>query len=152
MAKNSTSDLEYHIGFWLRFVSNHVSGTFRERIAHYDVTVAEWVALRSIYTQAPCSLSDVANKIGIDPGATSRLVERLIRKKLATRKVLPTDRRAITLDLTAAGKALVPKLAKEADENDDFFFRGLSKEDREHLLRIMKNLVKTHGLTEKPTS
>jgi len=152
LERDPASDLEHHLGYWLRFVSNHVSYSFRDRIAAYDVTVAEWAALRSIRNRAPCTLNELARQIGIDAGTTSRLVDRLIRKKLATRKVASSDRRAVKLELTEAGRALVPKLAKEADENDDRFFRRLPKEDREHLLRITKNFVKMHGLTEKPTS
>ena len=147
----TVSDLDKHLGYWLRFVSNHVSGAFRHRLAGHDVTVAEWVALRSLYTDAPCSLGQLAAQVGVDAGATSRLVERLIQKKLATRKVLPKHRRAVALDLTPAGRGLVPKLAKEADENDETFFRVLSKADKEHLVRTMKRLVTAHGLTEKPT-
>ncbi len=89
--------------------------------------------------------------MGVDAGPTSRLVDRLIQKKLAVRKVSSTDRRAVSIDLSFAGKALVPKLAREADKNDEHFFEGLSKSDRGHLLRILKNLVKTHDLTQKPT-
>ena len=151
-ASLQASDLEYHIGYWLRFVSNRVSHSFRDRIAEYDVTVAEWVALRSLYNRAPCSLSELAMQIGIDGGTTSRLVERLIQKKLASRRVSKSDRRAVKLELTEAGRSLIPELAREADENDDHFFQPLSEEDREHLLRIMKKLVMVHGLTEKPRS
>lgn len=151
-SETKTSDLEYHIGYWLRFVSNHVSYGFRDHVSKHGVTVAEWVALRSLYNRAPCTLSDLSAQIGIDAGATSRLVERLIKKKFATRKVGATDRRSVTLELTSAGKRLIPKLAKEADDNDDACFRVLSKTDRDHLLRILQEFVKIHGLTEKPTS
>lgn len=150
--RGKASDLEYHIGYWLRFVSNHVSYSFRDRIAEYDVTVAEWVALRSLHNRAPCTLSELAKQMGIDGGTTSRLVDRLIQKKLASRKVSSADRRAVKLDLTEAGHALVPKLAREADENDEHFFRRLPNKDKEHLIRIMKSLIKMHDLTQKPTS
>lgn len=148
---SDTSDLEYHIGYWLRFVSNHVSYSFRDRIAEHGVTVAEWVALRSLYNRAPCSLGELSEQIGIDLGATSRLVDRLIKKKLASRKASPEDRRAVTLELSSTGKRLIPKLAMEADRNDDHFFDHLSKVDKDHLLRIMQNLIKIHKLKEKPT-
>lgn len=147
-----TSDLEHHLGYWLRFVSNHVSSTFRDRIAAYGVTVAEWVALRSLYNRAPCSLGELAEQIGIDPGAASRLVERLLKKRLATREASPQDRRAVILDLTTAGRELIPQLAQEADRNDEAFFGPLPQADKDHLLRIMKAMVETLGLTEKPTS
>lgn len=151
MSAEKTSELEYHIGFWLRFVSNHVSFSFRDRIAELGVTVAEWVALRSLYNRAPCTLGELADQIGIDLGATSRLVERLIKKKLASRKASAQDRRYVTLELSVAGKKLIPKIAKEADKNDSFFFEPLSQSDRDHLLRIMKKLVQIHHLKEKPT-
>ena len=35
--------LENHTGFWLRFVSNHVSHGFARKVAGSGVTVAEWV-------------------------------------------------------------------------------------------------------------
>jgi DNA-binding MarR family transcriptional regulator len=145
------SDLEYHIGFWLRFVSNHVSFSFRDRIAGLDVTVAEWVALRTLHNHAPCTLGELSEQIGIDLGATSRLVSRLIDKKLASRKASPDDRRYVTLELSPAGKKLIPKIAREADLNDAAFFDCLSKSDKAHILRIMQALVETHKLKEKPT-
>ncbi|MBL7546109.1 MAG: MarR family transcriptional regulator [Bdellovibrionaceae bacterium] len=145
------SDLEYHLGFWLRFVSNHVSFSFRDRIAKYDITVAEWVVLRSLFNRTRCTLSTLSKHIGIDLGATSRLIERLLKKKLVTRKISTADRRFVELELSPAGRKLIPKLAHEADINDEIFFNPLSREDKNHLLRIMKTLVKLHNLTEKPT-
>ena len=152
MKRIKTSDLEYHIGYWLRFVSNHVSFAFRDRIAELGVTVAEWVALRSLYNRAPCTLGELSEQMGIDLGATSRLVERLINKKLASRKASPEDRRYVTLDLSPSGRMLIPKIAREADLNDAKFFDCLSKRDKENILRIMKDLVETHKLREKPTA
>lgn len=151
MNKVKTSDLEYHIGYWMRFVSNHVSFSFRDRLLKYKVTVAEWVALCSLHNRSPCTLGELSVQIGIDLGATSRLVERLIKKNLASRKASPEDRRFVTIELSLSGKKLVPKLAQEADENDSLFFDSLSHQDRGHLLRILQGLVKTHKLTEKPT-
>jgi DNA-binding MarR family transcriptional regulator len=146
------TDFEYHLGYWLRFVSNHVSHAFRDRIAAFAVTVAEWVALRSLHNRAPCTLKQLAEQIGIDAGATSRLAERLIRKGLATRKEGAPDRRAIILELSAEGRSLVRKIGTEADLNDEAFFGHLPRADRDGLLRILQDLVSTHRLTEKPTT
>lgn len=143
-------DLEDHLGYWLRFVSNHVSGSFREGLAEYDVTVAEWVALRTIAMHAPCTLNTVSEQIGVDNGATSRLVDKLNKKKLVSRKTGAKDRRAITLELSESGKKLLPKLIHLADKNDEAFFGSLTKVDKEHLKRIMKTLIEANKLTEKP--
>jgi DNA-binding MarR family transcriptional regulator len=146
-----TSPLEKHIGFWMRFVSNTVSYSFRDRIAKKGVTVAEWVALRALYDEGPCRLNALAEYMGTDPAAASRLVDRLLSKKLATRETSSEDRRSVKLTLTSKARALVPQLLAQADENDDFFFAPLSEADRAHLLRILKQLVSAHHLKQKPT-
>ena len=43
------SSLESHLGYWLRYVSNHVSHAFSLKLAARGVTVAEWVVLRELY-------------------------------------------------------------------------------------------------------
>ena len=40
------STLEAHVGYWLRFVSNHVSQAFRRKVEARGVSVSEWVAMR----------------------------------------------------------------------------------------------------------
>jgi hypothetical protein len=45
----AVASLESHLGYWLRAVSNQVSGAFAARVETLGVSVAEWVVLR------PCS-------------------------------------------------------------------------------------------------
>jgi hypothetical protein len=56
------------------------------------------------------------------------------------------------LVLTAAGKALVPKLAALADANDEHFFSHLRAEERQSLMDAMQALVKHHQLKDIPTA
>ena len=42
----TVSDLKKHMGFWLRFVSNHVSVAFARKLQDSGVSVAEWVVMR----------------------------------------------------------------------------------------------------------
>lgn len=149
---NGPRDLEDHVGYWLRHVSNHVSGAFQKRLASHDVTVAEWVALRSIHALGSCSLSQLADRMGSDASTVSRLVERVLRKGLAARTHALPDRRSVRIELTRAGKALVPKLAREADANDEAHFGHLPRGRRRELVELMRDLVRRHGWTDKPIS
>lgn len=146
----SPSTLETHLGYWLRFVSNHVSGAFREKVEARGVTVAEWVALRSLHLLGTASLGDLARQMGDDTGAASRLAQRLVKKGYMKRATRATDRRGVALTLTASGSALLFKLAADADRNEDEFFDGLSAADKGHLRRILMAIVKRNGLTAKP--
>jgi DNA-binding MarR family transcriptional regulator len=85
------SGLDSHIGYWLRFVSNHVSHAFARKLEGRDVTVAEWAALRELYDVEGIAPIRVAERLGMTRGAISKLAERLITKSLARRKPDPTD-------------------------------------------------------------
>ncbi|HEY7956070.1 MAG TPA: MarR family winged helix-turn-helix transcriptional regulator [Polyangia bacterium] len=142
--------LEAHLGFWLRFVSNHVSQAFSRRLAAHEVSVAEWVVLRELLEQDGALPSDLAERLGMTRGAISKLADRLEAKGLASRRTDKVDRRYQALRITAKGRALVPALAALADENDAEFFDHLTRKERERVVAIMKEIVRRHGLRTTP--
>jgi DNA-binding MarR family transcriptional regulator len=146
----SISTLEDHAGYWLRYVSNHVSHAFSRRVEAQGVTVAEWVLLREMLGAGAANPSQLADSIGMTRGAVSKLVERLCRKKLALRSSSDGDRRYRTVKLTSAGKRLVPVLAQLADENDHEFFGHLKPEARNALVSLLQDIVRRQGWKDVP--
>lgn len=146
----SASDLTSHIGFWLRYVSNHVSYAFARKLEGRSVTVAEWVLLRELFDKDELAPSRLAEKLGMTRGGITKLADRLIEKALVTRKASPSDGRAQTLALTAKARRLVPELAKLADANDSEFFDHLTAKDRAALVRILRDIVASRDLRTLP--
>ena len=146
----SVSTLDSHLGFWLRYVSNHVSSQFEKRLKTKDVSVSEWVALRQLFQVGESSAVELMNALGMTKGAISKIVTRLQAKGLVTRAIVNTDRRAQFLELTPLGQELVPQLAHLADENDDAFFGHLSSDQRTQLIEMMQELVTRHQLKQVP--
>lgn len=150
--KEQVSDLKKHIGYWLRLVSNSVSYSFARRLEDHEVTVAEWVILREMYeSDEAMAPSDLAEITGLTRGAISKLVDRLLKKKLLSRKDSATDRRYQSIQLTAAARVLVPKLARQADENDESFFSELNKEEKKSLTALLMKVARSKELTQPPT-
>jgi DNA-binding MarR family transcriptional regulator len=143
------SPLESHLGYWLRFVSNHVSHAFSLKLATSGVTAGEWVVLRELYDgeRAPSALAD---RLGMTRGAVSKLADRLIAKGLITRRANAGDRRFQTLALTRQGRGAAPKLAALADQNDEEFFAHLDRSTRETIAAAMKDIVRRQGLRTVP--
>lgn len=146
-----TSYLETHLGYWLRFVSNHVSHAFSLKLQACDVTVAEWVVLRELFDIAGIQPSTLADRLGMTRGAISRLADRLIAKEMIARTASTGDRRQQTLSLTDDGRTLVPKLAELADRNDAEFFGHLEPAERAALEKTLKEIVRRHDLKTIPT-
>jgi len=138
------------LGFWLRFVSNHVSLAFAHKVEAHGVTVAEWVLLRHLFDVETMAPSRLAERMGMTRGAISKLSERLLAKSLVKRIDDREDGRAHQLSLTAAGRVLVPKLAALADANDAEFFDHLTPKERASLLRILKEIVDRRELKGVP--
>ena len=147
----TVSDLKKHVGFWLRFVSNHVSHAFARKLLASGVTVAEWVVMREMFDDEETSPGVLAERIGMTRGGVSKLVDRLVTKKLAARRNRSDDRRFQSIALTAAGRRLLPQLAALADQNDEEFFHSLSSGERTALIATMKKLVRAHSLQALPT-
>ena len=133
--------LEAHLGYWLRKFSNQVSGAFAARVEKYGVSVAGWVVLRVLFDHDSLPLKDIVSQVGVDQGALSRMVERLMVRGLVIRKESPNSRREVAISLTDEGRKLVPKLAQEADENDRTHFDHLSARQRAELLSTIKTLI-----------
>ena len=150
-AQPAVSELRSHIGFWLRFVSNHVSHAFAKKLLDSGVTAAEWVILREIYDTDEMPPSELAEQTGLTRGAISKLIERLVIKKLVSRKEGSDDRRYQRIALSPAGRRLVPTLATLADQNDREFFKPLTGKEQQALVATLKKLVHAHDLHKLPT-
>ena len=151
-AQLQPASLESHIGYWLRMVSNHVSQSFARKVEGSGVTVAEWVMLREMYEAGETSPSRLAASSGLTRGAVSKLVDRLVQKKLATRAEADEDRRYQDVKLTAAGRALVPTLAALADKNDEEFFSCLAAGERATLTAMLRKLAAANNLKKIPVN
>lgn len=148
--RNHSTDLEGHLGYWLRFVSNHVSSAFARKLEARGTTTAEWVLLRQLLETQPVPPSHLAGRLGTTRGTVSKLSERLIAKGLVQRTPDPQDRRAHTLALTPQGRKLIPELARLADRNDDEFFGHLSEKEKDALLHALRGIVAHHRLSVVP--
>ena len=144
------SALETHVGYWLRMVSNHVSHAFKLKVEARGVTVAEWVVLRQLLDMGEVNPSELAERIGLTRGAISKLVERLVKKKLVSRRAGEADRRYQTVKLTATGRVLVPALAALADRNDAEFFGHFGAEETAALIATVKGIVQRRQLKAVP--
>ena len=150
--KIDVSPMEQHVGYWLRFVSNHVSYAFMQKVEAKGVTVAEWALMRQMLETGPVNPSQLAERMGMTRGAISKLVERLCAKELVKRTASEGDRRYQRVSLTTQGQKLVPVLTRLADENDEEFFGHLPAEKQTDLVRSLQAVVHRYGWKDVPVT
>lgn len=96
--------------------------------------------LRCRGTMAPSELGEV---MFVSPANVTGMVERLHRQGLLERRRDRTDRRRLSLALTAAGRARLEQLEPRFNESVARAFSGLSAADRRDLGRILERLHAT---------
>ncbi len=145
------SDLESHLGYWLRLVSNAVSGGFSRALQEKQTSVAEWVLLRELYERnqaAPGELSDV---LGLTRGAVSKIIDKLEAKGWVQADAKESDNRYRLLSLTRAGQRGLPILAQIADQNDSAYFDCLNAREKAVLRELLIKLAEHNGIHDVPT-
>jgi DNA-binding MarR family transcriptional regulator len=102
-------------------------------LASYDISAPQLIVLAYVANKEADSAAALCKSISYDPGAMTRMIDRLQEKGLVRRVPNPEDRRATNLELTAAGRALYPQLLAAKERVQAQFLRGFSK-DEAHLL------------------
>ena len=148
--RSSPSRLEHHLGYWMRRVSNEVSGAFARALRDQDVSVAEWVTLRLLWGEPMTTSGDLAASTGMTKGAVSKVLDKLEEKGLVMRAQSLEDNRVQQLALTRDGVRRVPLLATLADQNDQRFFDCLRAGERTRLRKLLQKLTNHHQIGQVP--
>jgi len=98
-------------------------------LAPFDITAPQLIVLASVANGEADSAAGLCKTISYDPGAMTRMIDRLQQKGLVRRIPRPEDRRAMNLELTVAGKALYPQLLAAKERVAAQFLRGFSQDE-----------------------
>ncbi len=85
----------------------------RDEVCCYGLTVSQCYALQALRRHGRMPSSDLAVRLGLDISSTTRLVDELVKKKLAIRSKSAEDARVREIEITEAGSRLIRRL--EAD-------------------------------------
>jgi DNA-binding MarR family transcriptional regulator len=72
-----------------------------------DTTIAQYRALVVLASRGPQRMTDLAAALGVTPSTAGRMCDRLLRKGLIRRHRTRSDRRAVQVSVTAAGRQVV---------------------------------------------
>jgi DNA-binding MarR family transcriptional regulator len=81
-----------------------------------DVTLPQYRALVVLASRGPQRVVDISTELGVNPSTGTRMCDRLARKGLIRRYRSTTDRRALRLTLTPAGRQLVHEVTRRRSE------------------------------------
>lgn len=85
--------------------------------------------------------SDISNEIGISTARVAATLNSLENKKMVTRKIDPSDRRRILVEMTPAGKKEIEEHINRITDSTINMLCYLGEDDAKAYVRIMKRLA-----------
>ena len=133
---------EADLAHMLRSAASVAHQMLTRALAPAGVTAAEWALLRDLHAQGAVPQTRLADRLGLTRGAVSKLVDRLVAKRLIVRgRGGGGDRRIQIIGLTGAGALLIPDLASAAARSEAAIFATLSSRERVVLAGALAKLA-----------
>jgi DNA-binding MarR family transcriptional regulator len=99
-------DLERQVCFALAVASRSVIGIYRPLLEPLHLTHPQYLVMLALWQHAPLSVTEMADRLQLDPATLSPLLKRLETTGYVVRRRDPRDERALQLTLTPQGQEL----------------------------------------------
>ena len=131
------------IGRLITMVKGALMEALDAELEPLDITAAQFVVLVKLATgaAASASASTLCKGVSYDPGAMTRMIDRLERKGLVRRVRSPRDRRKVIVELTAGGRAVYPQLIAGAVRVLNRFLRDFSAAEAQQLEAFLRRML-----------
>src|SRR5580704_1522028 len=124
--------------FWA--VARQLRETSQETLAPWDITPAQFRALRVLRRHGAMRLSELSDRLKIAARSTTEVIDSLQARHLASRRPDPDDRRATLVELTEHGLQVLHGIREARGTDSERVFDRLTPDDRAALAAILRKL------------
>src|SRR5690625_3656808 len=107
--------------FWIGRLANVMKDAFNQKLARWDVTYPQWFILNVLNHQLADTPAQIAENIGVERSAVTRVLDRLGAKNLAERMHEGLERRSMTMLKTRKDAAWNEELKEAARKYQQLF-------------------------------
>ncbi|HEX2082103.1 MAG TPA: MarR family transcriptional regulator [Xanthomonadaceae bacterium] len=107
--------------------------------AGHDLTFSQFITIKKL-AAGIASVTDLARAADLNPGAMTRLLDKLAAKGLIERVADPGDRRALHIHLTEAGTAIWRDIDQCGQRVRERALTGMDEATREQLTRLLEQV------------
>ena len=137
------------VGYLMRRVLLALTQDTDKRLEPHGLTHAQWGPLFMIRKSGSATVAELARELQIDPGAMTRLLDRLESKGLCKRLRSTDDRRVVNVALTEEGMKAADKVPVALAEVMNAHLAGFSKAEwqtlKGYLRRMLDNAESCRG-------
>jgi MarR family transcriptional regulator, transcriptional regulator for hemolysin len=128
------------IGLALSSTAKALNRAFTDELAQAGGSQHVWLILVALKQQRWRAQQEIAAAVGVEGPTLTHHLDRLEKAELIERARDPKDRRAVRVELTAAGEELFNTLRKTAMSFDRRLRAGIADDDLETFRRVLAQL------------
>ena len=122
-----------------RFYTNTI-GVVDRHILHSPYSLTEVRVLFEVFHNSDCTARKIKAILQVDEGYLSRVIDKLIKQGLITRKQSRSDGRVLILSLSKKGEREFLKLNEEAEISVESIIDHLSPDQVSEIVTIMRRI------------
>ncbi len=137
----SSYGLEDSLGYRLTQLSSEIKAEMRRRVSRDHVTTQQAAMLMVLFRTEDLNVTELAERIGVDFGGTSRLVDRLQTKGFLSVCPDGTDRRARRIDLTRKGREVGRRAVAASKATNEVFIKRITRKEVRQFRALLEKLL-----------
>lgn len=110
-----------------------------------EISIPQYRALVVLGARGPQRPVDLAEALGIEPSTATRLCDRLVRKRLISRRRQGADRREVRLELAARGAQLLDEVTARRRREIERILEAVPAGDRRGLVQAFVAFASAAG-------
>ena len=141
MTERPQLDLDNYLPYLVNRLGGALVATMIENsLAAFDLTIDMWRLLSVLSYRGTQRQVDLVDMTSIEPSSVSRLVTRLVRLGLVTRRRSETSNREVVIELTAKGRAQVERIIPTAHKLEQIATAGVPAKDMAVVKRSLRRM------------
>ncbi|WP_049721683.1 MarR family winged helix-turn-helix transcriptional regulator [Gilvimarinus polysaccharolyticus] len=132
--------------YWISRLASLMRESFNHALKGADVSWPQWMTLNCLYHQQAHTPAQIAECLGIDRSAITRLLDRLAEKNLILRVHDDGDRRSVQVTLTELGVSQMAAIDAAAREHQNSFLSHLPATEVRAFKGNLQKLLRAGGV------
>jgi DNA-binding MarR family transcriptional regulator len=129
------------VGYLMKRVLMAIAQAADKRLEPQGITHAQWGPLFMLRNARASTVAELARELQTDPGAMTRLLDRLETKGFCRRLRSTDDRRVVRIELTPEGEVAADKVPSELAEIMNAHLAGFSKDEWNQLKGFLQRML-----------
>ncbi len=124
------------------YTGNWLNELISEGLKDFDISTQQFNVLRILKGRKgiPANLSDLQERMISKNSNTTRIVDKLIKKELVTKKKCPSNKRKVEILITNRGLQFLEKLNKVVEKKETDIVQHMSKKELDELNKLLNKL------------